>query len=215
MMTPNSDVLIAQLVRNLEPVRPLRFSHGMGYTLLAAAISSALVVGLFGMRADLRAGQFAPISMIATGLFFGLGLAASAAVVTMSRPCVGTNHNGWTWAAAMAALLPTVGLIAGLSNSTALLSADSIAHGLDCLTIGTGSSIIIFAMLVWWLRKGAPTAPDRAGLVTGIAAGSFGIFAFGLHCPENNVAHVGVWHSAVVLIMGAVGRAVVPSLVRW
>jgi hypothetical protein len=73
----------------------------------------------------------------------------------------------------------------------------------------------VFAVLVSWLRKGAPTAPDRAGLVVGIAAGSFGAFAFGLHCPDNNIVHVGVWHSAVVLAMGGLGRAIVPSLVRW
>jgi hypothetical protein len=41
------------------------------------------------------------------------------------------------------------------------------------------------------------------------------IFAFGLHCPEVDIVHIGVWHSSVVLLMGAVGRMVVPSLVRW
>jgi hypothetical protein len=214
-MAQNSDAMIAQLVGNLEPVKPLRFSHGMAYTLVAVALSSAMVISLFGMRPDLQSARFVPMPLIASGLYFGLGLASSVTVIMMSRPCVGASHSGWTWAAAMAALLPIAGLITALSNSTALLSQDSIAHGLDCFTIGTGASSIVFGTLVWWLRKGAPTAPDRAGLVAGIAAGSFGIFAFGLHCPENDIVHIGVWHSAVVLIVGVLGRLVVPSLVRW
>jgi hypothetical protein len=167
------------------------------------------------MRPDLQAGRFDPVHLIATGLFLGLGLAASVTVVVMSRPCVGTDHSGWTWAAGMAALLPAAGLIVGLGNSADLVSADSLTHGASCFVIGGGSSLLVFAMLVSWLRKGAPTAPDRAGLVAGIAAGSFGIFAFGLHCPEVDIVHIGVWHSAVVLVMGAIGRAIVPSLVRW
>lgn len=214
-MTDNSDALIAQLIGDLEPVKPLRFSQGMGFTLIAAAVSSALVISLFGIRPDLQAGQFVPMALIATGLFFGLGFAASATVVVMSRPCVGIDHSGWAWAAAMAALLPAAGLITGLANSSALLSQEGIANGLNCFMIGTGASLVVFATLVLWLRKGAPTVPDRAGLVTGIAAGSFGIFAFGLQCPENNIVHIGVWHSAVVLMMGAVGRMIVPTLVRW
>ena len=214
-MVRNSDALIAELVGNLEPVKPLRFAHGLSYTLAAAALSTLAVIMVFGMRPDLQAGDFNPVHLIASGLFLGLGLAASVTVVVMSRPCVGTDHSGWTWAAGMAALLPAAGLIVGLGNSADAVAADSLAHGATCFLIGGGSSLLVFAMLVWWLRKGAPTAPDRAGLVAGIAAGSFGIFAFGLHCPEVDIVHIGFWHSAVVLVMGAIGRAIVPPLVRW
>lgn len=214
-MARNSDALIAELVGSLEPVKPLRFATGLGLALLAAAVSVVLVIGLFGMRPDLQAGQFNPVHLMATGLFMGLGIAASAMVIVMSRPCVGTDHSGWIWAAAMASLLPLAGLIVGLGNSSDLLSRESIHHGASCFAIGSGGSLLVFAMLIGWLRKGAPTMPDRAGLVAGIAAGSFGIFAFSLHCPESNIVHIGVWHSAVVLVMAGVGRIVVPPLVRW
>lgn len=214
-MLRNSEGLIAELVGGLEPVKPLRFATGMAYTLMAGAVSALLVIARFGLRPDLLAGQINPFHLIATGLFLGLAIAASVTVIVMSRPNVGTDHSGWTWAAAMAALLPAAGLIAGLSNGGRLLAQDSIRHGAECFTFSGAASLLVFGVLVWWLRKGAPTAPDRAGLVVGIAAGSFGAFAFLLHCPENNIVHVGVWHSAVVLAMGPVGRAVVPPLVRW
>ncbi len=214
-MVRNCDVLIAELVGGLEPVKPLRFAHGMASTLIAAAVSTVLVIALFGMRPDLQAGVVNPVHLIATGLFLGLAVAASVTVIVMSSPCVGSDHGGWTWAAAMAALLPAAGLIVGLAGGRDLVSQESFNHGLACFAIGSSASVLVLAILVWWLRKGAPTAPDRAGLVTGIAAGSFGIFAFSLHCPESDIVHIGVWHSAVVLVMGAIGRVVVPSLVRW
>lgn len=214
-MVRNSDVLIAELVGGLEPVRPLRFANGMAYTLIAGALSALLVVAQFGLRPDLRAGEVNPSHLIATGLYLGLALAASVTVIVMSRPSVGTDHSGWTWAAAMAALLPAAGLIAGLSNGGGLFEQDSIRHGAECFVISGAASVLVFGVLVWWLRQGAPTAPDRAGLVVGTAAGSFGAFAFLLHCPDNSLVHVGVWHSAVVLAMSGLGRLIVPSLVRW
>jgi hypothetical protein len=214
-MVRNSDALIAELVGSLEPVKPLRFAHGLALTLAAAAVSVGIAVTWFGLRADLQAGQVNPLHLISTGLYLGLAIAASVTVVVMSRPCVGADHSGWTWAALMAALLPAAGLIVGTVGRHDLLAADSVTHGIDCLIKGGSAAMIVFAMLVWWLRKGAPTAPDRAGLVAGIAAGSFGIFAFSLHCADNDIVHIGVWHSAVVLAMAALGRATVPSLVRW
>lgn len=214
-MVRNSDALITELVGNLQPVKPLHFAAGLGYALAAAAISAVLVISLFGMRPDLLAGQVNPMHLIATGMYFGLAMAASVTVIVMSRPCVGTNHSGWTWAAAMALLLPVAALIMGLGDERGLLEPESIRHGLECFVVGGGSSLLVFGTLIWWLRKGAPTAPDRAGLVAGVAAGSFGIFAFGLHCPYNDIVHIGVWHSAVVMVMAAMGRALVPRLVRW
>ncbi len=214
-MVRDSDTLIADLVGNLEPVKPLRFANGLGLELVVAAVTTMLVVSMFGLRPDLQAGRFDPLHLIATGLYLGLALAASVTVVVMSRPCVGTDHSGWTWAAAMAALLPAAGIIVGLSKGGDLLSPESVRFGIECFAIGGSGSLLVFATLVWWLRKGAPTAPDRAGLVAGVAAGSFGMFAFSLHCPANDIVHIGVWHGAAVLVMGAVGRLIVPALVRW
>jgi len=214
-MTQNSDALIANLVGNLQPVKPLSFARGLGYALLAAAISALAVVAAFGIRPDVLAGRFDPVYLIATGLFLVLGIAAAVTVIVMSRPQVGTDHSGWVWAAAMVALLPVAALIVSFGGGSDILSRESIAHGLECLMVGGGASLLVFAILVGWLRKGAPTAPDRAGLLTGIAAGSLGIFAFSLHCADNDIVHIGLWHSGVVLLMAGLGRALVPPMVRW
>lgn len=213
---PNpSDTLIASLVGELRPVKPLSFARGLTYALSAAAVSALAVVGSFGVRPDLIAGQFDPVYLIATGLFLVLGIAAAVTVIVMSRPQVGNEHGGWVWAAAMVALLPLAAIIVSFGGGSDVLSRESLTHGLECLMVGGGASMLVFTILVSWLRKGAPTAPDRAGLLTGIAAGSLGIFAFSLHCADNDIVHIGLWHSGVVLLMAVLGRTLVPRLVRW
>jgi len=214
-MEQGSNTLIATLVADLEPVRPLGFAEGLAWALGAAGVTVAAVVGLFGLRPQLAAGVIEPLHLIACGLFLGLAVAASVTVVGMSRPQIGNDHEGWRWAAGMAALLPLAGVVVAISRGRDGLAPESLRHGAECFAIAGLASLLVFALLVGWLRRGAPTAPDRAGMLAGVAAGSFGILAFSLHCPIDDIAHVGIWHSAVVLAVGAAGRLAVPRLIRW
>jgi hypothetical protein len=210
-----SDALIADLVGDLEPVKPLRFGTGMAATLAAAGIAAAAVIVLLGARADGVFGSDDPMHLLATGLFAGLGLAASATVIVMSRPQVGSDHSGWRWAAGMAGLLPLAALIVGVERGAPVAMAKVMESGGECVSIGIGAALLVFGMLTLWLRRGAPTAPGRAGLVAGVAAGAFGSFAVSLHCPDNDIVHIGLWHSAAVVAMAGLGRVLIPRLVRW
>lgn len=214
-MSRDTNSLIAQLVDGLEPVRPLRLSSGLGFALAGLGVTVTTVALLFGIRPDVIAGHFDPVFLLATGLFLLLGLSSAVTVIVMSRPRVGSDHGGWVWAAAMTALLPAAAAIIGLGRGPGAFSASAVEHGLDCLTMGSALAILTFAVLVWWLRRGAPTSPERAGLLAGIAAGSFGIFAFSFHCIYSDIVHIGLWHSLVVVLSGAIGRLVVPRLIRW
>lgn len=214
-MSRDTNSLIADLVGELRPVRPLRFSSGLAFALAGAGVTLAVVALLFGIRADVVAGRLDPVFLLATGLFLMLGLAASVTVIVMSRPRVGNDHRGWVWAAAMAALLPLAAVITGIARGPAGISATAAEHGLDCLMAGSALGLLTGAVLTFWLRRGAPTSPERAGLLTGIAAGSFGVFAFSFHCPYSDIVHIGLWHSLVVLLSAALGRLIVPRLIRW
>lgn len=214
-MHSDTNSLIADLVDDLRPVRPLRLSHGLSVATVGVGITLILVALLFGVRPDLAAGRFDPVFLLSSGLFLVLGIAASVTVIVMSRPQVGTDHGDWVWAAVMAALLPLTALVMGLADGPTAVAQSSPARGLGCLIMGSALGLITGGALTLWLRRGAPTSPERAGLLTGIAAGSIGIFAFSFHCPYSDIYHIGLWHSLVVVLSAAVGRAVVPGLVRW
>ena len=211
----STQALIAELVDGLQPVRPMRFRSGMAAAFVALGVTVASVGLIFGFRPDVIAGHLDPVFVLAAGLFLLLGIASSATVVVMSQPRVGSDHAGWLWAAAMAAMLPVAAVIVGLAQGAGAWQASMPGHGPSCLITGSGLALVTFAALVWWLRRGAPTSPERAGLVAGTAAGSFGIFAVSFYCDINHIMHVGLWHAGAVVLSAAIGRLAVPHLIRW
>lgn len=183
----------------------------------AIAAMAAVLISVFGMgmRNDLTDGKVDPMFLLPAGLFLLMACAASWTVVHMSRPQVGNHQTGWQWASAMVALLPlsafSVLLVRRWSGGTPHVDT----FGLTCLWNGMALGLLVAISLVLLLRRGAPTSPARAGLVTGIAAGSAGAFAVALHCPINDIVHIGIWHAATVLVGGLAGRLIVPRLIGW
>lgn len=214
-MLRDTETLIDGLVSELRPVRLMRFSTGLGLVLVGLMLAGGTVLSMSPLRPDLAAGNPAPMLVVVLGLFLLLGLAAAFAVVAMARPRVGTDRDGWKWAAAMTALLPLAALITLPGHVGALVLSDFVSSGMDCLLVGLAAGLATFLALTYWLRRGAPTYPEQAGLLVGIAAGSFGIFAASLHCPSNDMLHIGVWHAMTVAVGGLAGRLIVPGLVRW
>ncbi|NCP17536.1 MAG: DUF1109 domain-containing protein [Erythrobacter sp.] len=213
-MARSTDNLIAELVDGLGPVRPLRLAHGVAFVLGALVFTIAAVALVAGIRPDVESALAEPVFLLATGLFLILGLAASATVVMMGRPQVGNNHSGWVWAAAMVGLLPAAAAAVLIGDNAAATNSTS-TQGFGCLLAASGSGLLSFAVLTWWLRRGAPTSPESAGLIIGIAAGSFGIFAYSFHCTAIDIVHIGLWHSTAVLVSAIIGRLAVPRLIRW
>lgn len=202
--------LIANLVAELAPVAPMRTAPAISRTLAATGAAIAAIAVLVGLRSHVT-----PLFLLSAGLFLVLGLAASLTVVAMARPQVGSDRSGWAWAAAMTALLPATTLVMALAHAPSAWAESDPRTGALCLMMGLLAGLASGAMLVAWLRRGAPTSPERAGLITGIAAGSLGMFAFSLHCPNDGIYHIGLWHSAAVAVAAVLGRLTVPRLIRW
>lgn len=214
-MDPDTDTLIASLVDDLRPARVLRRRHGLGLTAAAAAATMVIAAVVFGFRSDISAGRFDTLFLIANGLFLILGIACAATVIAMGNPQVGSRHFGWRWVAAAAGLLPLSAVIMLASGTETPPGTVMSVHEMDCVLAGVGLGLLTAAALVFWLRRGAPTSPERAGLLVGIASGCLGIFAFAFHCSSDTIYHVGLWHTAPVLISALLGRLLVPRLVRW
>ncbi len=183
--------------------------------ILAMLATAAAAILSYGLRTDLAAGRFEPMFLIANGLFLLLGLAAASSVVAMASPQVGNQHGGWKWAAAMAGLLPASAIVILLSRPIGLGTAIFHPSDLVCIANGIALGLLTAVPLTWWLRRGAPTSPERAGLLVGLASGSIGIFAFGFHCPIDALTHAGLAHAVPVVGSALLGRLIIPPLVRW
>ena len=214
-MSRKTDNLIESLTAELKPVRALRFREGVALVLASVVLTVMLVARFLGLRDDVMAGEPAPLFLISNGLFLMLGLAAATSVVMMGNPQVGNRYDGWKWALATAGLLPLAAGLSALASWSGHPDVIFPQHDPACVSAGVMFGGLTALALIFWLRRGAPASPARAGLLTGIAVGAIGTFADGLCCPLNSVYHLGFAHSVPVAICALLGRIFVPPLVRW
>lgn len=206
--------LIDELAANLSPVRPMKLAHGIALVALAVVGTILAVELLDGLWRGVLSGHASAFFFIANGMLGLLGVATALAVVRMAGPRVGNSHDGARWSLAMFAVLPVAALVMlGFHGDPHEVTHDP--YGLDCFLAGSAFSVLTFAALVGWLRRGAPVSPTLAGTFTGIAAGALGSFAYGLACPIDTLSHLGIWHALPVALGALVGRLGVPPLVRW
>lgn len=216
MTKPNpTDHLIASLTAELNPVRALRRRDGFGLTFAAVAFTISVVLAWLGLRPELLGGEASGMFVIANGLILLLGLAAAATVVRMGSPQVGNRHEGWKWALAMAALLPLAASVRLALHPGELGQITNGVQGPDCMVHALVLSSFTALALTLWLRRGAPASPPLAGLLTGLAAGALGTFAYGLACPVETIYHLGVWHCLPIVIAALVGRFGIARLITW
>lgn len=206
---------IDALVADLQPVRPVKPHGGVLIALAVAGVVVAIVIAMLGVRPDIAAGTPHPVVMMREGMFLVLGFAALAAVVASARPGVGQSSTGWRWALAAASLFPVTSIILAFVGDgyppEVLYSVDGPA----CLVVSMIGGLMIGAALTVWLRQGAPTALSRIGWLVGLASGSFGAFAYGLHCESVTVFYVGLWYTGAIALCALLGRLIVPRLIRW
>ena len=214
-MSNEPNFQIAALVDDLRPTRPMRIRDGVAMAGGAGVILILLTLLLLGVRPDVAAGRFQSLFLFANGLFLLVGIGTALAAVRMGLPRVGQSSQGWKSVVAAAGLLPIAALIMLVSRTEPMPSSLVTSHELKCVAMGLALGLLNASVLVWWLRRGAPTSPERAGLLVGLSSGSIGIFAFAFYCPFDSFYHVGLWHVLPVVIGGILGRLVVPPLVRW
>jgi hypothetical protein len=211
--------LIDSLVADIKPVAPISARRGIASVASATSIVTFAVIAVFGARADIVALAPAPIVVLRAMLLILLGLATSFAVIQAAKPAVGGSNNGWLWALASAMVMPAAAaLLYGyhLMMAQPFAAGDmDFAYGPHCLAISGSGAALIGIVQILWLRQGAPTDLARAGWLVGLAAGSYGTFAYSLHCPSGSIYYVGLFYGLAVGLCALAGRAIVPRLIRW
>ena len=211
---------IDDLVDDLIPIRRVAPREGVALVLLATLTAAIIIATVFGFRPDIMAGRPEPIIMVRGALLLLLGMASVSAVVASARPGIGQAGNGqashgWRWALAAAAIFPGTAVVLAITNVQEAVNAAASSNAYYCFGISGVSALVIGAVLTLWLRHGAPTSPERTSWLVGMAAGSFGTFAYSLHCPSDTVYYAGLWYSLVVLMCAGAARILVPRFIRW
>ncbi|OSZ72603.1 hypothetical protein CAP39_04585 [Sphingomonas sp. IBVSS1] len=204
-----------QLAADLAPVRPL--DDGPARWQLAGLVGAAavLVALALGLRTDLVAGQPDLMFLLRCGSLAVLALVCTLAALDHAHPGVGRSSDGWKVAILMAGLLPLAGLAQAVMQPDHAIAMAAQPSGWQCLMVSLGIASLAALPIIRHLRRGAPVAPERAGLLVGLSAGSLGALAYNVHCPFNSLAYIGLWYGSAVAIATVAGRLIVPRLVRW
>ena len=211
---PSRDELIASLAEEMSPVSPVQPAQGGLLIGLATAIVAVASIAGFGFWFGMIEGEASGFFWIVNGLLLLVGTASALGVVASALPRVGARGDAPFWAAAMLGVIPLAAIIMLFS------SEHEGAHGHElfywpCAVSALAAALVVGAAAVVFLRRGAPVSIERSGWLTGFAAGALGSVAYGITCPIDDLAHVGLVHIVPVAVSAVIGRLAVPPLIRW
>ena len=206
--------LIAAMTEDLSPVAPVKPAQGAALVGIATLLAGFISIAYFGFWTGMVSGEASGYFWITNGLLAILGAASTASLTALALPRVGARSSSAMWAAAMIGVLPVAGVLSLLSTVIGRRPGGEMWYW-QCTTYGLVAGVLVAAAAVMFLRRGAPVSIERAGWVTGLAAGALGSLAYGITCPVDTLSHVGIVHVAPVAIAAVLGRLVVPPLIRW
>lgn len=212
-----TDDLIARLAAETAAVRPYAIERKVALNLvLGGAAAVVVLIALLGLRPDMGAAVGTASFWMKFGFTAAVAALGVAATCRLARPGATLRPAFWIAAAmpfAAVAAMATVEILA-------VAPADRIAVWLGSswktcpVWILVISAPVLLAVTLS-MRRFAPTRPVLAGMVLGMAAGGVGATIYGLHCQENAAAFLATWYVLGMAIVGAIGAAIGPRVLRW
>jgi hypothetical protein len=183
----------------------------------AAGGAAALLAVSFalGVRTDLKEADalvYLPLKLV-----FALGIIVltSLALIRLARP-----GGERTTPIALAGLpIAVIMLLAAISLGSAPSSNwNSMIVGdrwLECLLSIPIIAIVPFALVIWAVRRMAPTDLTRTGALAGLVAGGISAAAYALHCTDDSLPFIALWYGGTILFCTLAGAKLGPKLLRW
>jgi hypothetical protein len=211
-----TDELVAALSRHVEPVDRGMIRRTIGLALAAAIVVALGLMGVWlGVRADFMTAHAAAFLVAKVAFAIAIVGVASIYLLRLARPG-GESRTVSLWVMApfaAAILLAIVSLgFAPHSHWNRMILDD---EWLECLLSIPIIAIVPFAVLVWAVRKAAPTDLVRTGAFTGLVAGGVSAAAYALHCTGDSVPFVAVWYGGTIVLCTVAGAILGPKLLRW
>ena len=206
--------LIALLASDPLPSRPPAWHLPLAAT-LALALTLAMVVGGWGLHADLSGLVASASYQLKTLWLLGLALSSGTLVWRLARPA---ERDGYGMHGIGLSLLAMAGL--GAYN---LLQADpanrlTLLMGQSWWSCPLSIALIALPWLAVWLlylRQMAPTRLAWSGASAGFLSGALATGLYSLHCSETSYAFFSVWYVAGMALSTAVGAVLGPRYLRW
>jgi len=207
---PTHERLVARLIADARPVRPLWSPH----TRLALwLVLQALTLGVaveFGLRPDLGGHLRQPRFLFEVGTLVAAGAMVAAVALRGAVPGMASGRSTVTFS--MALVSAAIVLVSLEPASTVRSAWGFMASGAQCLLCILGFSAIPWTALFVAVHRAAPLDPQLMGAYVGAAAFLFAAAAVRIACPIDEELHLLAWHMGPIAI-GAALSAVAGA--RW
>lgn len=209
-----TDDLIRLIAEDSAPA-PSWAPRLLGALALALAGSAILFAALLDVRAGLMQSEVMRIVLMKLAVTVPVAVAGVMLAWRALQPGRDARGLRWLWA------VPVVALSAALIWDMAQRGLDGAAARLFGVSpLGCTLDMALLSLpplmaLLWLCRRGAPTSPERAGLLAGFGAAGVGASVFALHCPNDSPLFVLAWYSLAALIIGALGRFLGRRYLAW
>lgn len=213
-----SSDLIDRLSTDLEPVDPHRPRRRLVGGLVAGGCLVLLAFVLWpdlAFRTDLVAAVAGASFWLKLGFTLSIAVTGAWAVAGLARP------DGQTPGDRTVPLVVwlTVAVIAAAVLATAPLSEwVNLAMGgtaRRCLSYIVLLSVPPLGLILFVLRRAAPTRLARAGWAAGLAAGGLGASVYSLGCGESSPVFLALWYALGIVLVGVVGAVAGRWVLRW
>jgi hypothetical protein len=192
-----TEALIRVLAADVgRPTRGIREQLGLAWA--AGAAGSLLLFGLLlGPRANLGS-TFHDFDFVLKVVCMAcLAVTAALQLDTLARPARrsrGLRRLGF----APLLLIAAVILELGTSPPQTWLASMVGRNAIVCLVAIPVLSAPSALLLMWALKRGAPTSPRQAGATAGLAAGGVGACLYAFFCPIDNPLFVATWYPLAI-----------------
>ncbi len=207
---PTHERLVARLVADARPVRPLWSPHTRLALWLVLQVLTLGVAVEFGLRQDLGDHLRQPHFLFEVRALVAAGAMAAAVALRGAIPGMGSGRLTVT---SSMALVSAAVVLVSLEPANAVRSAgDFMASGAQCLLCILGFSEIPWTALFVAVHRAAPLDPPVMGAYVGAAAFLFAAAAVRIACPIDEEIHLLAWHM-VPIASGAALSAIAGA--RW
>lgn len=211
-----TDELIKVLSTNVEPVDRWQLAREIiTAVLVATVIAMGLTLLLSGIRTDLANAN--ALAFLCAKLAFATAiiLAGTACLLRLARPgsVSPMRVSPVTWPPAIVTVLALAGLV-----SAPLWHWHNMATGdgwLECLISIPLIALVPFAVIVWVVRRMAPTDLVLTGALTGFVAGGMSAFGYAWHCTDDSLSFIALWYGGAIVMCTIAGAVLGPRLLRW
>ena len=211
-----TDDLVAVLSTNVEPIGRGLVGRTISIAVAGGAVVAlGLVFAVLGLRGDLTTTRATIFMLLKIAFALAVIGVAMRYLLRLARPGAERGISPLTIVVPFAAiaLLGAINLgVAPSSHWNRMILGD---EWLECLLSIPIIAIVPFAVIIFAVRRAAPTNLVRTGAVAGLIAGGVSAVAYALHCTDDSLPFVAVWYGATIVLCTLAGAALGPRLLRW